>query len=112
VKSSRFEAADQAYSPLEAPDILPLLSLVAFSASIGARPLARLLPRALRVYPWGVLAPALMAVGFALVGFLLALVAARRRSRRGLARIALLLNGIVLGLTGLALLAAIWILKR
>ena len=112
MKSSRSEAADEAYSPLEAPDVLPLLSLVAFSAAIASRPLARLLPRALRVYPWGVLAPAVMAVGFALVGLVLALASSRRRSRRGLARVALLLNGIVLGLTGLALLAAIWILKR
>lgn len=112
MKRPRSDAADEAYSPLEAPDILPLLSLVAFSAAIAARPLARLLPRALRVYPWGVLAPALIAVAFALVGFVLALFSARRRSRRGLARIALLLNGIVLGLTALALLASIWILKR
>ncbi len=112
MKSSRSAAPDEAYAPLEAPDILPLLSLFAFSAAIAARPLARLLPRAWRVYPWGVLAPALLAVGFALGGFLLALLASRRPGRRGLARIALLLNGIVLGLTGLALLAGIWILKR
>lgn len=111
MKSPRSEAADEAYSPLEAPDILPLLSLLAFAAAIAARPLARLLPRALRTYPWGVLAPAMTAVAFALLGFVLALVSARRR-RRSLARIALLLNGIVLGLTGLALLAAIWILRR
>jgi hypothetical protein len=112
VKSSRAEAADEAYAPLEAPDVLPLLALLAFAAAIAARPLARLLPRAWRVYPWGVLAPSLIAVGCALAGFLLALVAARRPGRRGLARVALLLNGIVLGLTGLALLAGIWILRR
>jgi hypothetical protein len=50
-------------------------------------------------------------VALALVGFLLALWASRRsRGRRGLAKVGLFLNGVVLGLTGLAVLAIILIL--
>jgi hypothetical protein len=103
---------DGAYAPLEAPDILPLLSLLCFSGALAARPLVRLLPRDWRLYPWGLAAPALLATGFALVGLLLALVSRHRASRRGLARVGVLLNGIVLALSALAAAGVFWILRR
>ena len=109
----RSEAIDDAYSPLEAPDVVPLLSFLCFSASLAARPIVRLLPPELRRPPWGVLAAPAMAAALALLGFLLALWASRRaRGRRGLARIGLFLNGVVLALTGLAVLAIVFILRR
>ena len=73
----------------------------------------RFLPLALRRYPWGLIAPAALAALFALVGLLLSLWASRRgKGRRGLAKIGLFLNGVVLGLTGLAVLAILFILRR
>jgi hypothetical protein len=60
----------------------------------------------------GLVAPSAIAVALALVGFLLALWASRRaRGRRGLAKVGLFLNGVVLGLAGLAVLAIILILS-
>lgn len=106
------DVPDEAYAPLEAPDVLPALSLAAFAGALAARPLVRLLPRELRIYPYGVLAPAAIALGFALVGLLCALFALRRGRRRPLARIGALLNGIVLLLSGLAALGVFWILRR
>jgi hypothetical protein len=111
--SARSEPSDDAYAPLEAPDIVPLLSFVCFSASLAARPIARLLPLGFRRYPYGVVLPAAIAAGLALLGFLLALWAARRgRDRRGLARIGIFLNGVVLALTALAILGIFLILGR
>lgn len=103
---------DDAYAPLEAPDVLPALSLIAFAGALAARPLVRLLPRELRIYPYGVVAPALLAAAFALLGLVFALLAARRDRRRALARLGVLLNGIVLGLSALAALGVYWILRR
>lgn len=103
---------DEAYAPLEAPDVLPALSLLAFAGSLAARPLVRLLPRELRIYPYGVLAPALLAAAFAALGLVLGLLAARRSRRRPLARLGVLLNSIVLGLSVLAALGVFWILRR
>ena len=103
---------DEAYAPLEAPDLLPLLSWLCFAGSLVSRPLSRLLPRELRVYPYGVLMPVAVAGGLALVGLLLATWAMRRARRRGLARIGLFLNAVVLGLTTLAALGMFWIFRR
>jgi len=92
--------------------VLPALSLAAFAGALAARPLMRLLPRELRIYPYGVLAPAAIAFGFALFGLICALFALGRGRRRALARIGALLNGIVLALSGLAALGVYWILRR
>lgn len=100
---------DEAYAPLEAPDILPLLALLCFAGSLASRVLVRLLPDAWRVYPWGATLPVFLAALLALVGFAMALYSSRRRRRRGLARLALFLNGVVLFLTSLAAAGMIWI---
>ncbi len=110
---ARPEPPDEAYAPLEAPDVVPLLSFVCFSASLAARPIARLFLPELWRSPWRLIAPAGIAATLALVGLLLALWSSRRaKGRRGLAKIGLFLNGVVLALTGLAVLAIVFILGR
>jgi len=94
---------DEAYSALEGGDALPVLSLLCFAVALAARPLTRLLPPELRPYPRGVLVPVLI---------LLAGWSLRSPRRRGAARVALLLNGVVLALTALAILVMIWIFRR
>ena len=103
---------DEAYAPLEAPDTLPVLSLLLFSIALGARPLVRLLPPELRPYPLGILLPVALGLAASAVGALLAAVAMRGVRRRALARVALLVNLVVLGLTGLAAAALVWIVRR
>lgn len=103
---------DDAYAPLEAPDALPVLSLLLFAASLAARPLARLLPRDLVSWPRAVLVPVAVALAASALGALLAALALRNPRRRGIGRLALLLNGIVLILTALAGAAMIWIFNR
>jgi len=103
---------DEAYAPLEAPDFLPLLSWLFFAASLASKPLVRLLPRSLRPYPWAVLLPVAVSAALALAGLLLAWLGGRRSRRRGLARIGLFLNAVVFGLTLLASLAIVLILRR
>ena len=108
----RLEPPDEAYAPLEGPDVVPLLSFFCFSVSLASRPIARLLPLQLP-RPWGVLAPVALAALFALIGLLLALWSSRRgKGRRGLAKVGLFLNGVVLALTGLAVLAIVFILRH
>lgn len=104
---------DNAYAPLEGPDVLPLLSWLCFATALASRPIVRVLPASLRPYPYGILAPAALSAAAALVGLLLALLALRGAPRRrGLARLGIVLNAIVLVLTGLAALAMVWILRR
>jgi hypothetical protein len=103
---------DDAYAPLEAPDALPLLSWLCFAGTLVSRPIARLLPREWRPYPYGVLLPVVIAFALSLLGLLLAAWAMRRARRRGLARIGLFLNAVVLGLTLLAALGIVWIFRR
>lgn len=103
---------DDAYAPLEAPDILPLVSWLCFAGALVSRPLSRLLPRELRIYPIGVLMPVAVAAGLALIGLLLAAWAMRRARRRALARVGLFLNAVVLALTTLAAIGMIWIFRR
>lgn len=103
---------DEAYSALEGGDALPVLSLLCFAVALAARPLTRLLPPELRPYPRGVLVPVLIALAASLVGVLLAGWSLRSPRRRGAARVALLLNGVVLALTALAILVMIWIFRR
>jgi hypothetical protein len=112
-RAARSDSPDDAYAPLEVVDVLPLLSLLCFSGSLVAKPLSRLLPEVLRRYPWGILAPAAISAGLALVGMALALWSLRRApARRGLARLGLFLNGVVFALTSLAVLAMLFILRR
>lgn len=109
----RPDSPDDAYAPLEVSDVVPLLSYLCFSVSLVAKPISRLLPDSLRRYPWGLLAPAAIAAGIAGVGLLLALWSVRRApGRRGLARIGVFLNGVVFGLTSLAVLGILFILRR
>ncbi len=109
---TRSDSQDDAYTPLEATDVLPVLSLLCFAASVAARHLSHFLPRALRVYPRGVVAPVFLSLAFALVGLVLALLGRRRPGRRGIAGIGALLNGIVLLLSGLAALGIFWIVRH
>jgi len=110
--AARTDPPDEAYAPLEAPDVVPLLSFLCFSASLAAKPISRLLPTPLRRYPWGLMAPAAIAALLALLGLMRALWSSRRaRGRRGLARIGVFLNAVVLGLTGLAVLGIFFILR-
>ena len=103
---------DDAYPPLEAPDALPVLSLLFFAAALGSRPLARLLPRDLVPWPRAVLVPIAIAILASSIGALLAAVSMRNPKRRGIARLSLLLNAVVLVLTALAAAAMIWIFRR
>ena len=103
---------DEAYVPLEAPDTLPVVALLLFSVALGSRPLARLLPPALRPYPWGVLLPVALALAASALGALLAAISMRAARRRALARVALLVNLVVLGLTALAAAGMFWIFRR
>jgi hypothetical protein len=103
---------DDAYQPLEAPDVLPVLSLLFFAAALGSRPLARLLPRDLVPWPRAVVVPVAIAILASSIGALLAAVSLRNPRRRGIGRLALLLNAVVLVLTALAGAAMIWIFRR
>ncbi|HSM13372.1 MAG TPA: hypothetical protein VLA66_04835 [Thermoanaerobaculia bacterium] len=103
---------DEAYAPLEAPDALPVLALVQFTVALASRPLVRLLPRELRPYPWGILLPVAVTLVASALGALLAAWGIRRSRRPGLARLALLLNGVVLVLSALAALGILWIVRR
>ncbi len=105
-------AGDDGYAPVETVEAWPVLSLLCFAASLGARLLSRLVPREFRPYPWGVVLPVGIAASLALLGILFALAGLARQRGRGLARIALLLNAIVLVLTVLAALAMVYILRR
>ena len=112
ISPARAPERDDAYAALEAPDTLPVLSLLLFAAALASRPLARLLPRDLRVYPWGPLAPVAIGVAASIAGVALAAWSLRRSPGRGVARLALLLNGVVLALTALAALVMVRIVTR
>jgi len=105
-------ALDGAYAAVEAPDLWHVAALACFAASLASRPLARMLPAAFR---FGLFLPTLtvlLTVIFSLAGCLLAWAGTRRPQIRGASRLALLLNGVVLGLALLAGAAGIWILRR
>ncbi len=103
---------DDAYASLEAPDALPVISLVLFTVALGARPLVRLLPPELRPYPWGLVLPLLVGLAASTLGALLATWSLRGVRRRSLARAALVANLIVLGLDSLAVAGMVWIFRR
>lgn len=102
---------DGAFAPVEAPDTWHVLALVCFAASLASKPLARLVPVALRPR-YAFLLPIALTLGFAFVGLILAWLGTRRPAIRGASRLALLLNAIVLGLGLLAAAAGVWILRR
>lgn len=103
---------EEAYAPVDAPEVWPLLSLLCFALALASKPLVRLLPPEWRPYPLFVLLPVAVSVGASLLGLLLAWIGWRRRPSAGLARLALLVNGVVLALAALAAAALVWIVRR
>jgi hypothetical protein len=98
--------ADGEYSAIEVPDAWHVLSLVCFVAALGARFLVGLLPSMRGTGPYFRPMMTAMAVPtFAAVGLLFGLVGLRSARTRGAAKIGILLNLIVLALSGLALFA-------
>lgn len=96
------------YAVLQVPDAWHVLSLVFFIAALGARFVVRFLPQGGIWYP-PVLTAFLVPV-LAGLGLLFGLVALRNPATRGVGRIAVFLNLIVLVLSGLAIAAFYWIL--
>ncbi len=103
---------DEGYSEVETSELWPVLSLLCFAGALAAKLLTRLVPRHLLPYPWGVLLPVAIAAGLALLGLLFAGIGLSGRRGRGLARVAFLVNAIVLLLTALAAFGMFWILRR
>jgi hypothetical protein len=91
------------YEGISTFPLAPLLALACFAAALASRYLVGLVPPELRPLPRPFLS-ALVTPAFAVVGLLFAL-AGLRSSARGTARLALALNGIVLGLSVLAIVA-------
>ncbi len=91
------------YEGISSFPLAPLLAFACFAAALGSRYLVGFVPPDLRPLPRPFLS-ALVTPAFALVGVLLAL-AGMRSTARGSARLALALNGIVLGLSLLAIAA-------
>ncbi len=104
--------ADEAYAPLETPDVVPVLALVCFTLALAARPLVRLIPQEFRPYPWNVLLPIVIGLASALLGTLFGIWSLRGGKRRGISRLALLLNVIVFALYALTTTGMVWIFRR
>lgn len=103
------ELSDGEYAVLRLPDAWHVLSLTLFLAAVGARFLVALLPPELHPMPKPILS-AFTVPALASLGLLAAVVGLRRPESRGAAKIGLLLNGIVLLLSALALAAFFYIL--
>lgn len=112
MSARRHDELEDAYSPVEGPEVWPLLGLLFFAASVLSKPLVSLLPRDLRPYPFGVLLPVAVSLVAAATGLLCAWAGWRRSRTSALARIALLTNGAVVALTLLVTLALAWIFRR
>lgn len=97
------------YAVLQVPDAWHVLSLVFFIASLGARFVVRFLPMWRGIYYRPVLT-ALLVPALSSIGLLFGLVALRNPATRGVARVAVFLNLIVLVLSALALAAFYWIM--
>ena len=93
-------AADE-YEGIGALPLAPVLSLACFVAALASRFLVDLVPPEARPLP-RVFLTALTVPAFALLGLLFALLGRRSASGRGLARLALAANLVVLGLSVLA----------
>ena len=99
------------YAVLQVPDAWHVLSLVFFIAALGARFLVRFLPQGRGFFYRSVLTAFSVPV-LAGVGLLFGLVALRNPATRGVARVAVFLNTIVLVLGVLAIAAFYYILRR
>ncbi|HEX3126865.1 MAG TPA: hypothetical protein VH394_06020 [Thermoanaerobaculia bacterium] len=97
------------YSVLQMPDSWHVLSLVFFAASLGARFLVALLPSGRGIFYRPILTAFSVPV-LAGVGLFFGLVGLRRPETRNVARIAVFLNLIVLGLSALVIAAFYYIL--
>lgn len=97
------------YAVLKVPDAWHVLSLVFFIASLGARFVVRFLPPVRGIWFRPVLTAYLVPF-LAGLGLMFGLVALRKPETRGVARVAVFLNLIVLALSALALAAFFWIL--
>lgn len=100
---------DGEYAVLQVPDAWHVLSLVFFIAALGARFLVRFLPQWRGIWFRPVLTAFLVPV-LAGLGLLFGLIALRNPATRGVGRIAVFLNLIVLVLSALAIAAFYWIL--
>ena len=100
-------AADE-YEGISGYPLAPLLSLACFVAALGSRYLVGVLPPEWRVLPRPFLS-ALAAPALSLVGLLLALAGMRSAAGRGVARLGLAVNGVVLVLS-LLLIAAFFVI--
>lgn len=97
------------YAVLQVPDVWHVISLMFFAASLGARFLVALLPSGRGIFYRPVLTAFSVPV-LAAIGLLFGLAGLRRPTSRGVARVAVLLNLIVLGLSALAIAAFYYIL--
>jgi hypothetical protein len=97
------------YSVLQVPDAWHVLSLVFFIAALGARFVVRFLPQGRGFFYRPVLTAFSVPV-LAGIGLLLGLVALRNPATRGVARVAVFLNLVVLVLSALALAAFFYIM--
>jgi hypothetical protein len=100
---------DGEYAVLQVPDAWHVLSLAFFVAALGARFLVAFLPSGRGIFYRPVLTAFSVPV-LAAVGLLFGLIGLRRPSTRSVARIAVLLNLIVLGLSAVAIAAFYYIL--
>jgi hypothetical protein len=97
------------YSVLRMPDAWHVVSLVFFLAALGARFLVTFLPSGRGLFYRPILTAFSVPV-LATAGLLFGLVGLRRPASRSVARIAVLLNLIVLGLSALAIAVFYYIL--
>jgi hypothetical protein len=97
------------YSVLQMPDAWHVLSLAFFAAALGARFLVAFLPSGRGIFYRPILTAFSVPV-LATVGLLFGLVGLHRPATRSVARIAVFLNLIVLGLSALAIAAFYYIL--
>lgn len=97
------------YAVLRVPDAWHVLSLVFFLAALGSRYLVRFLPSG-RGYLYRPVLAAFLVPLLAGIGLLLGLVGLRRPATRGVARVAVFLNAVVLVLSALALAAFFYIM--
>lgn len=99
------------YGTLSLPHAWHVLSLLFFLAALCARFLTAMVPRELiRGIIYGPVLTALAVPLLATIGVVCALVGLRNAEARGAARVALLLNGIVLALSLVALAAFFYIM--
>ncbi len=93
---------DGEYAVLRMPDAWHVVSLIFFVSSLGSRFLVALLPPGRGIFYPPILSAYSVPV-LAAIGLLFGLMGLRRPESRGVARIAVFLNLIVLGLSALAI---------